>query len=423
MKTPNAPLPFDDARALLRATRPAPTPVAIPLETADKAFLAEDITAPFPIPRYTNSAMDGFAVRAEDTQNASPDTPITLKITATIAAGTCPNTPLAPHTCCAIMTGAQLPPGANAIVKIEDTQHTPDSCTLQTPVPLGAHVRYAGDTAQKGDLLLPAHTAITPPVAGVLASLDITTPVVFARPKIAVLITGDEIVPPGTPPPEGKMTDAVAPALSSLIQRDGFTCAYLSYVADDPHALQKEITLATQKADCLLIVGGASMGAYDYVQDVCATLHIETILWRVAIKPGKPFWAGKKDDLRVFNLPGNPVSVLVTYLLFVREYLLQWAGCPPAMATLEKRTARLTAALEKTDPRREFVRGVYTYNDAHLMVTPIHARRSDMLTSMCHADCLIVMPEDCSHFPEKTLVETLVLPWYLPHADAEKFRS
>lgn len=411
MNSKSAPLSFSDARDVLKQSLPQCETISLPVDDAYQSFLAENITAPFPFPRYTNSAMDGFALRAEDTTDATPEQPVKLRITSTIAAGYAPEKDIASGTCAAIMTGGILPENANAVVKIEDVTASEDEITVCMPLHVGENIRCAGDEVQEGDILLRKNTQITPPVTGVLSSIHRDTVSVYKKPRVAVLTTGDEICESGKQLLPGKMYDAAGPALLSALAHDTFCCVHFTHVRDSREEITQAIETAAEKAECILIIGGASMGKYDYVQSACKKCHIEELFWKVAVKPGKPLWVGVRVNVRVFNLPGNPVSVLVSYCLFVRWYLLQWAGCSGEKAELVTHQAILTDEIMKNDPRREFIRGTYHVENEELYVSPLKERRSDMLSGMAKADCLIHVPENISQIKAGEKILTLHLPW------------
>ncbi len=405
------PLSFSAARDTLTRSLPRCTAVSVPLHESHRAFIAEDIYAPAPFPRYTNSAMDGFALRAVDTQNATKTQPVQLDVIATIPAGIPVEAPLLPGKCAAIMTGAIIPENADAVVKIEDVRRTGDSIILNMPLEIGRNIRYAGDEIQKGSVLITKGTELTPPRIGLLASIGKEFVRIYAKPRIALLITGDEICLPPEKLQPGQIYDSVGPALSAAMSHDGFCCLHTAYTGDTCDEIENAIEAAAENAECLLITGGASMSAYDYVYAACKNRHIEELFWKVAVKPGKPLWAGFRDTLRVFNMPGNPVSVMVSYCLFVRRYLLQWAGCAIAQAELATLNALLTDEILKNDPRHEFIRGIFHRKNNTLYVSPLHERRSDMLSGMAKADCLISVPENVSYMKKDETVCTYLLPW------------
>lgn len=402
-------LAFEEALDAI-ARRCAPLDVCeTALPDATGTVLAQALCAPHDMPQADNAAMDGYAVRADDLQYASDATPVALELCETIGAGHTSTRAVTAGTCAAIMTGAELPPGADAIVQIEATRRRGSRVEFTAPVPRGAWIRRRGAEARTGDVLAPAGQVITPAVIGMAASCGRTSVRVHRRPRVACVITGDEIAAPGTLLRAGQKHDALGPALCAAAERDGCEVTECSHAPDDPARLQTCLQEGLAAADVLLIVGGASVGAFDYVQEALRGLHVEEVFWKVAVKPGKPLWYGVRDSTHVFNLPGNPVSALVTYYVFARFAIRLLQGRTRADAMLPERHAVLDDALENDEPRVEFVRGVMRSAGGEVHVRPIPARCSSMLSSLAHANALIICP------PRQQLAAaTKVCVWELP---------
>lgn len=371
--------------------------------------LAESLCAPHDLPPVANAAMDGYAVRAEDLRHASHGAPVELKLIDTIAAGHRSSSAVETGTCAAIMTGAELPRGADAVVKIEETQRTGALVAFCAPTQRGAFIRPRAAEARAGDVLVAQGHVVTPAVIGVAASCGRASLLVQRRPRVGCVITGDEIAPPGTIPTQEQKYDAVGPALCAALQADRCDVIRCRYVADNPEDLRACMQENLGDTDLLLIAGGASMGVCDYVQDVLRGLHVKESFWKVAIKPGKPLWFGVHDATRVFNLPGNPVSALVTYYLFVRFAVRLLQGCDKSAAQLIECDAVLDEPLKNDEERMEFVRGMLRYENGAAHVQPRHARCSSMLSSMANANALIKCPPK-SGFAASASVRVLMLP-------------
>lgn len=380
-----------------------------PLPDALGAVLAEALCAPYDMPPVNNAAMDGYAVRADDLQSASDTTPVALEVCETIGAGHPSTRAVESGTCAAIMTGAEVPPGADAVVKIEETRQRGMCVEFTAPVKRGAWIRRRGAEARTGDVLVPAGQTITPAVISVAASCGRTSVRVYRRPRVACVITGDEIAVPGTMPGAGQKHDALGPALCPAAERDGCEVVGCSYAPDDPERLQACLEEGLRTADVVLIAGGASVGAFDYVQEVLRGLDVEEVFWKVAIKPGKPLWYGVRGSAHVFNLPGNPVSALVTYYLFARFAIRLLQGRTHADAMLPEYHAVLDDALENDEPRVEFVRGVLRNAGREAHVRPIPVRCSSMLSSLARANALIICPP-MQQLAAATDVRVLKLP-------------
>lgn len=402
-------LAFEEALdAIMQRCAPLGTCETALLDAAG-TVLADALCAPHDMPPVDNAAMDGYAVRADDLRHASDATPVVLEVCETIGAGHPSTRVVAPGTCAAIMTGAELPPGADAVVKLEETRRRGRQVDFTAPVKRGAWIRRRGAEARNGDVLVPAGQVITPAVIGVAASCGRTSICVYRRPRVACVITGDEIAMPGTMPHAGQKHDALGPALCAAAGRDGCEVTTCSYAPDDPVRLKACLEEALRAADVVLIAGGASVGAFDYVKEVLRGLDVEEVFWKVAIKPGKPLWYGMRGSTHVFNLPGNPVSALVTYYLFARFAIGLLQGRARAEAMLPACHAVLDDALENDEPRVEFVRGVLWNTSREAHVRPIPARCSSMLSSLAHANALIICPP-VQHLAAATDVRVLKLP-------------
>lgn len=364
----------------------------VPLGESAKRVLAEELRAPHDLPPAPNSAMDGYAVRTEDLQHASGDAPVVLTVCDTIAAGRASSCVITAGTCAAVMTGAEIPRGADAVVKIEETQRTGAQVTVRAPAQRGAFIRPRAAEAQAGDVLVSQGSVITPAIIGVAAGCGRTSLVVHRRPRVACIITGDEIAAPGSLPAQGQKHDAVGPALCAALQADMCDVMRCQYAADNPEELRARIEANVGDVDMLLIVGGASMGAFDYVQNALRAAGVKELVWKVAIKPGKPVWFGVHGATRVFNLPGNPVSALVTYYVFARFAARLMQGYNAMSAMLATCTAQLDEPVRNDEPHLEFVRGMLRHESDGAHVQPLHTRCSSMLSGLANANALIMCP-------------------------------
>ena len=400
-------LKFNEAIKLIDENAILNKPVQLPFENCIGRILAESITASNDIPAFTNSAMDGFAVKSEDLISASKTSPVKLEMIETIAAGAQSTKNVDCGKCIAIMTGAPMPKGANAVVKVEDTEREGNKVNFFAPVPEKDNVRFKGEESKKGDPLVQKYSVVTPGVIGLASSIGLTSLNVFEPSKIAIIITGDEVLPPGSQLQPGKIIDATGPALKSALISDNFPVVFFEYVKDNPADIEKVIKIAISKADVIIIAGGASMGQFDFVQDCLTKIGAKKIFWKIAVKPGKPTWFGKIDNKIIFNLPGNPVSVIVTYYLYVRFLLQKQLGYNSNMAELKKQHAKLMKTITKSDHRLEFVRGIVDNNNS---VMPLKQRGSAMLSGMANANCLINFPQNCEKISAGENVEILNLP-------------
>lgn len=297
-------------------------PEATPLERALGLVLAGDVTALHDVPPFANSAMDGFAVVGVDVASG----PTELEVLEDVAAGHVAIGSVRPGTAIRIMTGAPIPVGADTVVRVEDTVAEGDRVRTTTAVPVGTAVRHAGGDVASGTVVFRAGTVLTPPHLGVLATLGVSCPLVFRNPRVAVLSTGDEVVPVDTAELEpGLIRDANRPLLKGLLAEVGVEVVDLGIVGDDADLLRRTLLTAAAECDVVVTSGGVSMGDYDLVKQILTEVG-SVELWKVAMQPAKPFAFGAIDGTPLFGLPGNPVSVFVAFENFLRPALLAMRG-------------------------------------------------------------------------------------------------
>jgi molybdopterin molybdotransferase len=289
------------------------------LESLDRVT-AEDIIAPFNLPSFDNSAMDGYAVRAADCGNHA-----SLPIRGYIPAGGVATAKLEPTNAIKIMTGAPVPQGADAIVPFEDAEEANQIVTVNEAVRSGQHIRRAGEDVRQGEIVIPAGTLIRVPEINMLASLGRRFVQVYRRPVVAVLATGDELVEPGQPLSEGKLYNSNSVMLAAAVREAGATPLILGIARDDRESLRQKIGEGL-KADALITAAGVSVGDRDFVREILAEFGVKQIFWKVNIKPGKSTAFGIFGSRPVFSLPGNPVSAMITFAEMVRPALLKMMG-------------------------------------------------------------------------------------------------
>jgi molybdopterin molybdotransferase len=298
---------------------------AVPLPHAAGRVLAEPVRAPSPLPRFDNAAMDGYAVRASDVAGADPDTPLALRLVAPSSAGQATPPELPVGCACPIATGAPMPAGADAVIMLEHAVEHGDRVLVSRPVGRGRNVRRRGEDVAAGMELLHPGQVVTAGQIVAAAALGRTTLQVRRPPRVTIVLTGTEVVPAGQPPAEHQVVDAVGPALQALLGDVGCTVATLGPIDDDPDVLAATLLEAATASDAVITVGGASVGRHDHLKQVLRR-HGDLHAWRVALRPAKPFVFGVVAGTAVFGLPGNPVSALVAYEVFVRPALLAMQG-------------------------------------------------------------------------------------------------
>jgi molybdopterin molybdotransferase len=348
--------------------------------------LAEDVAARRTQPPFAVSAMDGYAVRAEDVAAV----PVELRIVAEVPAGAGFGGHVGPRETARIFTGAPLPAGTDAIVIQEDTERDGDRVRVLEGAPRGRYVRREGLDFAKGDVLLQAGRRLTARDIGLLAVMNRPWLFVHRRPRIGILSTGDEIVMPGDPIGPHQIVSSNSLALAAFVRACGGIPVSVGNAPDDPEAL-RQIAAVTRGVDLLVTTGGASVGDHDLVRDALGAGGLELDFWQIAMRPGKPLMVGSYRGTPMVGLPGNPVSTLVCALLFLRPALERLSGAStPAEAAP---TARLGTALPKNDRRQDYLRSrLARAADGVLEVFPFEVQDSSMMRLLSQADCLVVRP-------------------------------
>jgi molybdopterin molybdotransferase len=362
----------------------------VPLDAALGRVLAEDAMGDEPVPRFDNSAMDGFAVRAADTSRAAAGPPVTLALAGESRAGRPAGHALAGGEAIAISTGAMVPEGADAVVRVEDTSVRDGAVEVRVSAKPGANIRRAGEDVRAGQTMISRGTEIGPAELGVLASLGLARVGCARRPRLSVLTTGDELHAPGEQLAPGGIRNTNAYSVPALAERAGATVIAVETVRDDAEATRAAVERALE-GDVAVICGGVSVGEHDYVRPALAGLGAEELFWGVALKPGKPTWFGVRGQTLAFGLPGNPVSAMVTFLLFVRPALRAMLGASPEANRL---TAVLDSAVEKRPGRAHAVRCSLEARADGWHARPTGEQGSHVLTSMLGADALAILPTE-----------------------------
>lgn len=387
-------VPLDDARAhVLERVRGALPHEEVPTSQSLGRIAAERIEAGESVPSFDNSAMDGYAVRADDVDGPEPTA---LRVVGRTLAGQAPATGLSVGSAIRIMTGAPLPDGADTVVPIEKVDVLDDGDAVQIAGPLvrGDCIRRAGDDLRPGDVVVTPGTVLTAGHRGVLATLGIEVVKVVRLPRVGVLSTGDELVQGGVDLLPGQIRDSNRPALLSLVAQAGAEPVDLGQVGDDPEAITKALLQGVSTCDAILTSGGVSMGDVDLVKEVLDLLG-EMRWMQVAIKPAKPFAFGLVDGVPVFGLPGNPVSSMVSFELFARPALRRLAGHPDGRLDRPCPTAVAVDGFPRSpDGKLHFVRVVARVAaDGRLEARSAGGQGSHHLSAMAIANGLAVVPD------------------------------
>ncbi len=379
-------MPFSTALAQLIESAPVVegTEVLL-LDQAEGRVLADAICSPIAVPPAANSAMDGFAVNV----SSLPDD-LCLRVSQRIPAGE-QGVALEPGTAARIFTGSEIPPGADAVIMQEQCQIDIDHVQLLSTPNVGDHIRPQGQDIQPGQCIASRGAVLDGRYMGVLAAVGISMVKVYRRIRISILTTGDELVLPGDLCGAGKIYNSNYYTLLGLLKPLGVEVVFPGIVEDDPDATIKALADAADNSDLIISSGGVSVGEEDHVKAAVEQLG-ELMLWRLAIKPGKPLAYGRVADTPFIGLPGNPGAVLVTFLMLAMPYLMTMQGRREVLPTRYPVKSNFTRS--KTAPREEFLRAALTKQESGLYAGPIHSQSSGVLSSAVLADGLLVIPAD-----------------------------
>ena len=371
--------------------------VRVPLALGRVA--AEDLRALDPVPPFTNSAMDGFALRAADGERATPSTPVRLAVTGLIPAGRASAPTLVPGAAYRIMTGAVLPEGADTVVPLEEVRAAADWVELSGPLRPGAHIRLAGEDIPAGGLVVAKGTVLRPAEIGVLAAIGRAEVPVHPQLAVAVLTTGDELVDAGEVPGPGQIRDANIHSLCAQILAAGASPVPYPRVPDQPEALAGALLEALTRADVVLTNGGISVGDFDCIKRVLDGLGAEQVFWRVAQKPGGPVGLWALQGKLVFGIPGNPVAAMLVFEEYVRPALRRMMGF--SRLHRPERLGALDAAWRKNRPdgHLHFLRVTVRTTDRGLEAALTGPQGSGLLSSMMRANALALIPADTVALP------------------------
>lgn len=397
-------LTYEQALQQIVVHTPPPRVVGVPLAEALGLVLARPIIARCDLPRFDNSAVDGYALCAPGGVRPRELTEqrVRLRVVGTASAGTPYPRRLRPGDAVRIFTGAPIPRGTQRVIMQEHVEPRDGHLVIPRWPRAGQHIRRQGEDIVKGARVLNAGTRLRPQDIGLLAALGYQAVSIYQRPTVAILVTGDEVTPPGTPLKPGQIYESNGAMLGALVQQEGALAIRLGQVRDALHPLMAKIRKGLA-CDLLLISGGVSVGEKDFVRRAARQCGMTSIFWRVNIKPGMPLFLGKRGRTLAFGLPGNPVSVFVTFEEFVKPALVRLMGRPwrdgytmPAQLAQGLRTS--------TTRRTHFIRVRCTSHDGERLVEPLHGQGSHQLLNLAHADGWIRMVADEGPWPAGTPV-------------------
>jgi len=361
----------------------------VPLGQALGRVLAEDVVSRVNNPPLDNSAMDGYALIAEDIQSATPENPVKLDVVEEIAAGYTAKGVLKPGQAMRIMTGAPIPSGANAVLMQEDTQKDGNAILCLDKADVDENIRMAGEDVKIGEEVIKKGTTLSPAHIGMMAVVGRSQIAVGQRPIVSILSTGDEILELDETPEGPQIFNSNGHMLAAQIKSAGGIPVYLGIAKDTEKDLMEKFESAL-KADVVVSSGGVSVGDYDLVKSSLQKMGQDMLFWKVAMKPGKPLAFGRIGDTPIFGLPGNPVSSFVSFEQFVRPSLRKTMGC----SDLSHKTvqAKLTRTIHKKPGRLHFLSSIVSWADGEYTVTPAGEQGSGILKSAANANGLLIFP-------------------------------
>jgi molybdopterin molybdotransferase len=414
-------LTYEEALAKVLAEA-APLPIKkVVLEDLLGHVLAEPVKARFDLPSFDNSAVDGYGVLTQDLAPAGPQNPVRLGLLGEVKAGSAESFVLSPGATIKILTGALVPPNVEAVVMREYCEEKESNVFVTTSVQRGENIRLKGAEVKAGATVLQRGKRIGPAELGLLATVGEQYATVYSTPSIALVVTGDELVPPGSELQPGQIFDSNSYALKAALKCFGIIDCKVFYAKDTLEATIEAFSKALEYADVVISSGGVSVGDHDYVKKALEHLSVETVFWKIAIKPGKPVYFGKAPQNTepqgierpklVFGLPGNPVSVLLTYHQLVKPALRKMMGMTDLK--INHYIARMENSVSKKAGRLDFMRSqLQSAPDGSLVVTALKGQDSHMLTGLSAADSLLHFPAEAEQLSAGDNVTVEFLRWF-----------
>jgi molybdopterin molybdotransferase len=394
------------AQELVAKYCPKPLTRRVTLEDAPGHVLAEDVCSTLALPAFDNSAMDGFALCAADTLGASPSRPVRLRLDGVVYAGDIARRGLARGAACGIMTGAPMPTGADTVIPKENAVVEDEHLVITAPARLHRHVRRRGEEVARGERLLSKGTTINAGMVGVLASVGKRSARVYRKPRVAIITTGDEAVPPGRRLAHGQIYDSNTPMLAAMTRDAGFEVVRARRVRDHVAGLTSAFKAALRMSDVLVVSGGVSVGDRDYVRPVLERIGVKEVFWRVRQKPGKPLHFATKGRRLVFGLPGNPAGAFTCYYAYVYPALRRMSGVDDA--GLRGEMLALREPVKKDAERWRLLKATRCVDDAGVVALP--RQGSHMISTLPRTNSLIAVPPGAGELEAGTQVLTYRLP-------------
>lgn len=383
-------LPLEEAQQILfNLVEPLGQEV-LPLSLSLGRIFARDIHAPSNVPHFNKSPLDGYALRAVDTEKASRSCPVLLRVIEEVPAGQAPAQGLEAGTAVRIMTGAPIPPGADAVVKFEDVHEAPDSIGILHPIKPGSNIIWQGEDIAAGELISYGGCQINPPLIGLLASLGLTRVPVYKVPRIAIMTTGNELVEPGERLLPGQIYNSNRYVLQAACYHLGAQPVEIDTASDHLQALTNNLEAALEQADLVITTGGVSVGRYDLVKEALSTIGARILFWRVAMKPGSPLIAAVKNGKLIIGLSGNPAAAMVTFDLLAAPVILKMLGYqqyqPPRIQGL------LVSNFHRPSPQRRMLRARWTRYDGIDYFESTGNQSNGALKSLLDCNVLVDVP-------------------------------
>ena len=379
------------------------------LENCSGRILAQEIVASFPQPRFDNTAMDGFAVRAVDTVGASADSPVTFSMKGVIPAGEPTDIVIGKDECCQIMTGAPIPEGADSVVMVEDSGGFGNdrSVDIIKEVKDGENIRYCGEEIAEGEILINPGNHLDAGEIGVAATFGYGNIEVYRQPKISLFATGDELIEPGNELKPGQIYNSNFHVFAELSDRVGAQVIMRTVLKDNTDSLKEILSEALITSNVIVSSGGVSMGKHDYVREVFLELGVEEHFWKVAQKPGRPLFFGESKGTLIFGLPGNPVSSFICFMEYVWPTCERMMGLTPG----KKVTARLLEPFPRESEKRRYLLGKLEMDGLEIVAKPSGKHGSHMFTSAVGSNAILEAPKGEKVLNTGEEITAKLLPW------------